>query len=69
MKKEKVLVNKKELARLLDYLEEDEYRHYMSYESPRPADHIYITIKNLKKKANGREISGKYGAIPQGGTL
>lgn len=49
MKNEKVLVNKKELCKLLDYLGEDEHQHYMSYEPPRPADHIYITIKNLKE--------------------
>jgi len=48
MKKEKVLVSKKELCKLLNYLKKDEYRHYMSYESPRPAHHIYVTIKNLK---------------------
>ena len=50
MKNEKVLVNKIELRKLLDYVEKDEYKHYMSYESPRPADHIYITIKNLKEE-------------------
>ena len=50
MKDEKVLVSKKELCKLIDYLEEDEHRHYMSYESPRPTDHIYITIKNLKEE-------------------
>lgn len=50
MKKEKVLVNKTELSKLLNYLEQDEYKHYMSYEFPRPRDHIYITIKNLKKE-------------------
>ena len=50
MKKEKVLVSKKELCKLIDYLEEDEQRHYMSYEFPRPIDHVYITIKNLKKE-------------------
>ena len=50
MKNKKVLVNKTELCKLLDYLEQDEHKHYMSYESPRPADHIYITIKNLKEE-------------------
>lgn len=50
MKNEKILVNKKELCKLIDYLEEDEHHHYMSYESPGPADHIYVTIKNLKKQ-------------------
>ena len=50
MKNEKVLVNKTELYKLLHYLEKDEYKHYMSYESPRPADHIYVTIKNLKEE-------------------
>ena len=50
MKNEKVLVNKKELCKLLDYVEKDEYQHYMSYEHPRPADHIYITVKKLKKE-------------------
>lgn len=49
MKNEKVLVNKKELCKLLNYLEKDEHRHYTSYEFPRPANHIYITIKNLKE--------------------
>lgn len=49
MKNEKVLVSKKELCKLLNYLEHDEYIHYISYESPRPTNHIYITIKNLKK--------------------
>jgi hypothetical protein len=46
----KVLVSKKELSRLLDYVEGDEHSHYMSYEPPRPRDHIYITIRKLKKK-------------------
>lgn len=50
MKNEKVLVNKKELCKLLNYLEKDEYQHYMSYEPPKPADHIYLTIKNLKEE-------------------
>ncbi len=50
MKNERVLVSKKELRKLLNYLEKDEHHHYMSYESPRPADHIYITIKNLKEE-------------------
>jgi len=50
MKKEKVLVDKSELCKLLNYLEQDEYKHYMAYESPRPPEHIYITIKNLKKE-------------------
>jgi len=50
MKNEKVLVNKKELCKLLDYLEKDEYLHYMAYELPRPTNHIYRTIKNLKKE-------------------
>lgn len=50
MKNEKVAVSKKELCKLLNYLEKDEYNHYMSYESPRPTDHIYITIKNLKEE-------------------
>jgi len=50
MKKEKVLVNKAELCKLLSYVEKDEYNHYISYEFPRPTDHIYIIIKNLKKE-------------------
>ena len=50
MKKEKILVDKMELRKLLNYLEQDEYKHYMSYESPRPRDHIYVTVKNLKKE-------------------
>ena len=50
MKNEKVLVSKRALCKLLDYLEKDERRHYMSYESPRPADHIYVTIKSLKEE-------------------
>lgn len=51
MKNDKTVVSKKELQKLLDYLEKDEYLHYMSYESPRPRDHIYLTIKNLKDEA------------------
>ena len=50
MKKEKVSVDKTELFKLLKYLEQDEYKHYMAYESPRPQNHIYVTIKNLKKE-------------------
>ncbi len=50
MKNKKVLVNKTELRKLLNYLEQDEYRHYISYEPPRPTDHIYRIIKKLKKE-------------------
>jgi len=59
MKREKVLVSKKELCGLLDYLEQDEYRHYMFYESPRPANHVYVTIKNLKKEIRGDHFCSK----------
>lgn len=52
MKNDKVLVSKKELCKLLDYLEKDEYRHYISYDPPRPRDHIYLTIKNLKEETS-----------------
>jgi len=55
MKNDKVLVSKKELRKLLDYLEQEEYQHYMSYDPPRPMDHIYLTIKNLKIKARLQE--------------
>ncbi len=55
MKTEKVLVSKKEICKLLDYLEHDEYVHYMSYESSRPTNHIYRTIKNLKKEIGHME--------------
>ena len=52
MKNDKVLVSKRALCKLLDYLETDEYLHYMSYDPPRPRGHIYLTIKNLKEKAS-----------------
>jgi hypothetical protein len=52
MKNDKAVVNKKGLQKLLDYLEKDEYQHYMSYESPRPKGHIYLTIKNLKEEVS-----------------
>ncbi len=52
MKKEKVLVNMTELRKVLNYMERDEYKHYMSYESPRPTNHIYMAIKSLKKELN-----------------
>lgn len=50
MKNEKVSVSRIELCKLIDYLEKDEHLHYMSYEYPRPKDHIYTTIKYLKKQ-------------------
>lgn len=52
----KVLVDKEDLGRIIEYLEVScrEERDYQEWGRPRPKNHIWLVVKRLKKRFGGR---------------
>jgi len=53
----KVLVDKEDLGKILDYLIVScrEERDYLEWGRPRPKNHIWLVIKRIKKSIGGRK--------------
>tara|TARA_R100001530_G_scaffold124002_1_gene92077 strand:+ start:69 stop:257 length:189 start_codon:yes stop_codon:yes gene_type:complete len=49
-KGEKMQEIKKDLQRIVDYLYEDEFTHYI--EENKPDDHIFLAVNNVEKYLN-----------------
>ena len=50
-----VSVKRQDLQNLLDYPEDDELQHWE--ETGRPSDHIYTTIRSLKRQMRAQNFS------------
>ncbi len=53
----KVLVDKNDLDKILDYLIVScrEERDYLEWGLPRPKNHIWLVVKRIKKSLGGRK--------------